>query len=202
VTALVFAGSNSIWALEQPVFGASGPELLTFYGDLSTRIVIGGTLALLSVATFVVFASALRGILVELEGDEILANVAFGGTLLGVAAGTGAETVNMAAALRAGDGELTVPLAQALFDTSYVLGFNAAGIGIGLLALATSVVALRSGTLIPRWLAVVGILLGMTLLTPISVYTLPPAFIFLLALGLSLLRGSGMQVPDARTSSS
>lgn len=191
-TALIFVAANSLWAFEQPTFGASGQELLDFYGGASTRIEIGATLALLSVVTFVVFAGALRGILVQLEGDETLANVVFGGALLGSAAGIGAETINMAAALRAGDGELTVPLAQALFDTSYVLGFNAAGVGIGLVALATGAVALRSGKLMPRWLAFLGLALGATLITPLSVYTLGPAFLFLLALGVSLLRGSAM----------
>ena len=87
------------------------------------------------------------------------------------------------------------PLAQALFDTSYVLGFNAAGVGIGLVALATSAVALRSRALMPRWLAFVGIVLGASLITPLSVYTLGLAFLFLLALGVLLLRGSAM--PDA-----
>jgi len=109
-----------------------------FYNDLSGRIVAGGLLSLIAIALFVVFASALRSILIELEKDELLANVAFGGALLALATGLGAETINMAAALRAGDGELTQSLAKALFDTSYVLGYNAAGVGMGLLVLATA----------------------------------------------------------------
>jgi hypothetical protein len=193
-TALVFACASSLWAFEQPAFGASGQELLDFYEGLSARIEFGAALALLSVAAFVVFASALRRILVQLEGDEILADVAFGGALIGLAAGIGAETINMAAALRAGEGELTVPLARALFDTSYVLGYNGAGVGIGLLALAASAVALRTRGLMPRWLACVGLALGASLITPLSVYALGPAFLFLLVLSLLLLRGSA--VPD------
>jgi hypothetical protein len=106
--------------------------------------------------------------------------------------GLGAETINMAAALRAGDGELTGPLAQALFDTSYVLGYNAAGVGLGLLALATGAAALRARALLPRWLAVVGLVLGAALLTPLSQYVLGPSFLFLLVLGVLLLRGSGL----------
>jgi hypothetical protein len=107
-----------------------------------------------------------------------------------MAAGLGAETINMAAALRAGDGELGVPLAQALFDNSYVLGYNAAGIGIGLVALATGAVALRARALLPRWLAVVAVILGLGLLTPLSRYLLGPAFLLLFTLGVLLLRGS------------
>jgi hypothetical protein len=191
--AVLFAAANALWAFEQPGRGASGPELLDFYDDLSGRIVAGALLSLISIAMFVVFASALRSVLIELERDELLANIAFGGALLGMAAGVGAETINMAAALRAGDGELTEPLAQALFDISYVLGYNAAGIGIGLLTLATGVAALRARALLPRWLAVVGLALGVALLTPLSQYVLGPSFLLLLIMGvLLLLRGSAV----------
>jgi len=189
-TGVVFAVANALWAFDQPDFGASSAELLDFYGDLSGNIVTGAVLSLVSIAMFVVFASALRPILIDLEGDEMLANVAFGGVLLAAAVGTGAETINMAAALRAGDGELTGPLAQALFDTSYVLGYYGAGVGLALVSLATSAVALRSGALLPRWLALVGLALGATLVTPLVIYTVGPAFLFLVAIGVQLLRGA------------
>jgi hypothetical protein len=189
-TAVLFAGANALWAFEMPERGASGPELVDFYDDLSGRIIAGALLSLIAIATFVVFASAFRSVLIELEGDELLANIAFGGSLLGMAAGIGAETINMAAALRAGDGELTEPLAQALFDTSYVLGYNAAGVGIGLLALATGAAALRARALLPRWLAVIALVLGAALLTPLSEWVLGPSFLLLLVLGVLVLRGS------------
>jgi pimeloyl-ACP methyl ester carboxylesterase len=192
-TGLLFALANSLWAFDQPDFGASSAELLHFYGDLSGEIVAGALLSLVSVATFVVFASALREVLAALEGDALLANVAFGGTLLGAATGVGAETINMAAALRAGDGELTAPLAQALFDTSYVLGYHGAGVGLALVALATSAVAMRAGALMPRWLAVVGLLLGATLITPLVIYTIGPSFLFIVVIGALLLRGAAVR---------
>lgn len=191
-TALLFTAGNALWAFDQPGFGASGRELLAFYGGSSARIEVGAWLTLIAVAAFVVFAAALRSVLAQLGRDAILADVAFGGALLGLAAGIGAETINMAAALRAGSGELSAPLAQALFDTSYVLGYYAAGVGIGLVALATSAIALRAGALLPRWLAVVGLALGTALLTPLSVYALGPSFLFLLALACCLLRGSAL----------
>jgi hypothetical protein len=195
-TAILFAAANAFWAFEMPDRGASGPELLDFYEDLSGRIVAGALLSLISIAMFVVFASAFRVVLINLEGDELLANIAFGGSLLGMAAGVGAETINMAAALRAGDGELTQPLAQALFDTSYALGYNAAGVGIGLLALATGTAALRARALLPRWLAAVALALGTALLTPLSRWVLGPSFVLLLVLGVLMLRCSATRSPQ------
>jgi hypothetical protein len=192
-TAVVFIGGNALWGFEQPDLGASSAEVVDFYEDASGRIVVGGLLSLVSIGLFIVFASALRSVLVELEGDELLANVAFGGALLGMAAGVGAESINMAAALRAGDGELTGSLALALFDTSYVLGYNAAGIGVGLMALAVGAVAIRTGKLMPVWLAYVALALGVALITPLSVYVVGPSFLFLLALGVLLLRGSALR---------
>jgi hypothetical protein len=196
--AVLFLTGSALWGLEQPDAGASAPELVDFYEDLSGRIVAGALLSLISIALFVVFASALRSVLIELERDELLANVAFGGALVGMAAGLGAETINMEAALRAADGELTQSLAQALFETSYTLGYNAAGIGLGLVALATSAVALRSGALLPRWLAAAGVVLGLALLTPLSQFVLGPSFLFLTILGVLLLRGSAVPATGAR----
>jgi hypothetical protein len=194
---VVFSAANAIWAFEQPAPGSSAPELIDFYTDLSSRIVVGGLGSLLSIAIFVVFASALRGILAELEGDELLANAAFGGTILGLAAGLGAESVNLAAALRAGDGELTQPLALALFDISYVFGSYATGIGFGVAMLAIGAVALRSGKLLPRWLAFVAVVIGLAMVTPLAgyvlgEYTVAPCFLLLAVLGVLLLRGSAL----------
>ena len=200
---VVFAAANAIWAFEQPGPGSSGPELIDFYTDLSSRIVIGGLGSLLSIAIFVVFASALHSILAELEGDELLANAAFGGAILGLAAGLGAESVNMAAALRAGDGELTEPLALALFDISYVFGSYATGIGFGVAMLAIGAGALRSGELLPRWLAFVAVVIGLAMVTPLAgyvlgEYTLAPCFLLLAVLGVLLLRGSALASRSAR----
>ena len=195
---VVFTAANSLWAFEQPAPGASASELISFYEEGSGRIVAGGLLSLVSLAILVVAASALRSVLVELEPDELLANAAFGGAILGAAAGLGAETINMAGALRAGDGELTAPLALALFDISYVLGSYGAGIGIGLLTLATALAALRTGTLLPRWMAVAGVVIGTAMITPLfgyalGEYTVAPAFVLLLVLGVLLLRRSAVR---------
>ena len=188
-TALLFLGSNAIWALDQPGRDATAPELLGFYDRLADRIVVGALLSLVAMATLVVFAAALRALLAELEDDTVLADVAFGGALVAAAAGVGAETINMAAALQAQHATLTAPVAQVLFDISYVLGYYAGGIGLGVLALAVAAVALRHAAVLPRSLAFVGIPLGVALLTPLSRYALAPSFFLLLGLAVVLLRG-------------
>jgi hypothetical protein len=110
------------------------------------------------------------------------------------AVGLGAETINMVGALRADDGQLTGELARAVFEISYVLGYNAAGVGLGVFILATAVVALRTGALLPRWLAVLSILVGAALLTPLSPVLLGPGLLVLVAIGVQLFRSPRAQV--------
>ena len=188
---LLFIAGNAIWAFEQPAPDASGTELVDFYSDLSTRIEVGGLMSLTSIAIFGVFAAALRSVMAE--SDELFADLAFGGALLGLAAGLGAEGVNMAAALRAEDGQLSEDLALALFDISYVFGSSATGIGFGLFTFALGAAALRAGALLPRWLAWVAVVLGIALVTPLTgwvlgEYAVGPSFLIVLFLGVRLLR--------------
>jgi hypothetical protein len=186
--AVLFAVGNALWAFDQPEAGAPVGEIALFYTDTSTRIIAGGSVSLLAIAPFVVFASGTRAILREHEGDDLFATAAFGGALLLVAAGLGAETLNMVGAWRADDGQLTPELGRVLFEVSYVLGYNGAGVGIGVLLLATAAVALRVRALMPRWLALLLFVLGLAFITPLSRVLLAPSILLLAAVSVQLLR--------------
>jgi hypothetical protein len=186
--AVFFGTGSALWAFDQPDAGAPAAEIVAFYTDTSARIVTGASLSLLAIALFVFFASGVRAILREHEGDDLLATAAFGGALLAVAAGLGAETINMVGALRADDGQLTPELGRALFEISYVLGYNGAGVGIGILVLAVAMVALRARALMPRWLALLLLGVGLAFLTPLSQFLLAPAVLLLAAVSVQLLR--------------
>lgn len=177
--AITFVAGNALWAFDQPNAGASAQEILTFYDHASTRIVAGGSLSLLSTALFALFASGWRTILAEVAGDDLLAATAFAGALLLMAAGLGAETVNMAGALRAHSGQLTPELGRAMFEISYALGYYAAGVGIGILLLATAIVGLRAQELLSRWLGTALLVTGLVFLTPLSQFLLVPAVLLL-----------------------
>ena len=198
-TAVLFGIGNALWAFDQPDSGASAEEIVRFYSEASSRIVVGGSLSLLAVATLVVFASGARTILQDTVGDDFLATAAFGGALLLAVAGLGAETINMVGALRAEDGQLTEELGQAVFEISYVLGFNAAGIGAGVFALSAAAVAVRSGALLPRWLAVLAIVVGVALLTPLSPILFGPSLLVLGAIAIQLYRSPQVQPKPRET---
>jgi len=192
--AVLFGTGNALWAFDQPDAGASTRTILAFYKHTSGRIIAGASLSLVSCALLVLFASGVRAILREHEGDDLFATTAFGGVLLLIGAGLGAETINMVGALRAGDGQLTPELARALFEISYVLGYNAPGVGIGIVLLAVAAVALRAHTLLPRWLALLLLIAGLVFLTPLSRFLLAPAVLLLVAVSAQLLR-----TPTSRT---
>lgn len=191
---ILFGVGNALWAFEQPTAGAPAREIVAFYADNSAWIIAGGSLSLLSIALLVFFASGVRAILREHEGDDLLATTAFGGALLLVAAGLGAKSLNMVGAWRADDGHLTPELGRALFEISYVLGYNGAGVGIGILLLAIAAVALRARTLMPRWLALLLFVVGLAFITPLSRFLLAPSILLLAVASIQLLRASA---PDA-----
>jgi len=189
--AVLFGVGSGIWGLDMPEPGSAASEVVRFYEDTADRIVVGATLSLLGIAAFVAFAAGLRRVLAEAEGDDLLATTAFGGAVLGMAAGIGAETINMSAALRARDGDLSDALAQPLFEASQALGSTASAVGVGVFAVATAVAMLRTGAVAPRWAAVLTLLVGIVLLTPLGrVQELAGASMVLLGLvvGMPLLR--------------
>ena len=200
---MLFLTANALWGFEQPPRGSSGARLVGFYTEASDRIVIGGLASLCSLGVFAVFGAALRRVILAHPGSGLFADAAFAGALLGLVAGVGAETINAAAAMRAGDGELSEELALALFDVSYMFGSWGAGMGFGVLLLAVSAAVLRGLPLLPRWLAFAGLVVGVALLTPLAgfllgEYIIVAALVFILVAGVRLLLG---RVVTARTSS-
>jgi hypothetical protein len=193
VTVVLFGTGNAIWALEQPERDAGTEEIVSFYEGTSTEILIGGTISLLAIPFFVWFGAVLRDRLAAAEGSERsgLPLLAFAGTVLAAAVGLGAETINMAGALSAEDGQLTADTAQIYFDVSYALGAPSAGVAIAMVALPTGVIALRTSRPVGPAAAWAALLVGVAMLTPLM---LTPAFGVLFLLALLLLTGLSVQL--------
>lgn len=191
--AVLFGAGNALWAFAQPDAGASARVIVAFYADNSTRIITGASLSLVAAAAFILFASGIREILRELEGDDLLATTAFGGALLAMACGIAAETINMVGAVRADDGQLAPGLARAVFEISYVFGYNAAGVGIGIFVITIGAVALRARALLPRWLALLLLVVGFAFITPLARFLLGPSILLLATGSVQLLRDGHRQ---------
>lgn len=185
--AVLFACGNALWALEQPEAGASARQIVSFYQSASDRIVAGASISLLAGALLVFFASGVRTLLRDHTPDDLFPSAAFGGLLLVVAAGLGAETINMVGALRAQHGQLTPELSRALFEISYVLGYNAVGVGVAVLLGSIAAVAWRSPSLLPRWATVAIFVAALAFVTPLSRFLLAPAILLLAIVSARLL---------------
>jgi len=185
--AVLFGVGSAIWALDMPEDGTAVGRVVGFYEDTADRIVVGGSLSLLAIALFVAFAAEVRQVVLEAGGEDFLATTAFGGAILTAAAGLGAETINMAAALRARDDELSEPLAQALFEVSQMLGSVATGVGVGVFAVWVAAAALQTRAVLPRPVAVAVLVLGVLCLTPLAhVNWLPGSALVLVAVLVAL----------------
>jgi hypothetical protein len=143
-TAILFGVGNALWAFDQPDGGASAKEVVSFYTSDSSWIIAGAQPQPSLDRAFCPLRERGAGDSSRARGWDMFATAAFGGALLLVAAGLGAEASNMVGALRADDGSLTPQLGRALFEISYILGYNGAGVGMGILALATAGVVWRT----------------------------------------------------------
>ena len=190
--ATLFAIGNAVWALGMPSGGTPTDEIVSFYESRAVRIVVGASVSLLSLAVFVLFASALRSVIAWTSDDEVLATTAFAGLVLTVAAGVGAESVNMIGGLRAAEGQVDAALARSAHEISQMFGSVASGVGVGVFALAVAVAALRTGRLMPRYGAVISAVAGVAALTPVSYFNVVPATLLILVtltVSIALLRG-------------
>lgn len=198
VFALLFGIGSGLWAFDQPASGASAAEIVSFYESTSTQVLIGGTMSIVSIVFLVWFGAVLRERLVAAEGSQRsgLPLLAFAGTVLTAAVGLGAETINMAGAMRARDGELTADTAQIYFDVSYALGGPAAGVALAMVAIPTALTALRTGRPVPGWAAWLALLAGIAMLTPAMLAR--PTFLLLYALAVLLIAACSVHLHRTR----
>ena len=125
--ATLFTIGNAVWALGMPSGGTPTAEVVSFYEGRAVRIVVGASVSVLSLAVLVLFAAALRSVIVRTMDDEVLATTAFAGLVVTVAAGLGAETVNMIGGLRAAEGRVDPALARSVHEISQMFGSVASG---------------------------------------------------------------------------
>ena len=168
VATLMFAVGNAIWAFDQPPRDADAQRLLSFYESTSTEIVIGGTVSAVSLFFLVWFGAVLYEWLSGAEGARRsgLPLMAFGGAVLTAAVGLGAETINLVAAMRADDGELTAEAAQIYFDVSFMFGYTAAAVAMAALAAPIALIAMRAGRSLTGWLAWSVVAVSVVMLIP------------------------------------
>ena len=166
----------------------SAREIVEFYVDNESSLVISGLLAGLAATLLVFFGAYLRRVLSEAEGGRgILPTVLFGGSII-VAMGLAIDATIIFALVDTADDidPAAVQALSALYNNDYVP--FAVGSQIFLLAMGISV--LGSGVL-PKWMGVIAILLAVAAVTPIG-------FVSFIGWGILILISSVMLALRAR----
>jgi len=170
--------------------GDTPEEVAEWYADEGNRgaaffvffLLAGAALALLW------FLGALRGVLVRAEGDPARwTALAFGAGIASATLLLASASLYVTPAAAAGQEEFP-------FDPSTANAFTSAGFALlvcstmagGLVALATSIVAYRTG-LLPRWLALAGFVVAPLLLFTVFFFPLFAWLAWVLAVSLVLL---------------
>jgi len=201
IAAIVFAVLFVVGFLmvsDTPEGDESNAAWLRYYADSDNRrmIIIGAIVLALAAVVFLVFLGVLRERLrIASAGSEWVGTTAFASGLLFVAmlAVATLGTASVSASVEFGD-------ARVVRDADILRTFESLGIGAlvlfgaaaaGLLIITTSVAAGRSA-LFPRWLVVTGyvagviVLLGGLFFIPLVLFVL-----WMLVVGIVMLRGSG-----------
>ena len=157
VIALIIEGSP-------PASGDTTEEVVRWWTENDTRGLVAAQLGGLAAALLVWFGGSMRATLRRAEGEPgRVAAIAFGGFLLAGLGNASLFGFSFAAAETAGDVPAEVTHTLSVLSELFFIPF---AMGLLVALLATSVVILRHGELLPRWLGFVAILIAIVFLTP------------------------------------
>ena len=182
---------------EPPDFLDDPDVIAAFYLDNSNEIMLGMSLALVSLPFLVWFlASVRRRLAADEDGQGQFNVVAFGGGLVATSMLAAGFSLNALGALRADeDGELSSDLAVVFSDASSVFLGLAGPIGMAMLLGAFAIVVLRFRGL-PAWFGWLSALLALVGLVPPVSWTLLLAFpVWVLIASILLYRREGQVEP-------
>jgi hypothetical protein len=171
LVALIIEGSP-------PTADDATEEVVRWWTENDTRGLAAAQLGGLAAALLVWFGGSMRATLRRAEGEPgRVAAIAFGGFVL---AGVGLASIfgfDFAAAETAGDVPAEVTHTLSVLSELFFIPFT---MGLLVALLATAVVTLRHGGLLPRWLGFVTIVIALAFLTPAGFVAAIPTAIWIL----------------------
>ena len=183
-----------------PDYDAAPAKVIAYYRDSGHRdkVALGWALVVLGVFFLIWFLNALRQIVRRADGDGLLTAVVATGGAVYAALTLGGVSLDAAFRTMSDDtfhDQVYPDLIHAGRDASYVI-HSAGDVGLATLVIAASLVALRAA-LVPRGLAVVGIVVG--ILGVASIFSFPQILIalWLLVAAVLVLRASAAAAPAA-----
>jgi hypothetical protein len=188
--------TGAAFVIDVPKADASAQEIAGYLADSGnhTRNVIGAYIWVLGGLAFLGFVSGLRSVLRRAEGEPgTLSSLVFGAGVVFTAVWSvsAATLASVAYAVEFSDAPVTDPdivrVLPQLGSLLLLLGGGFAGI---LLLLATATLIFRTGVL-PRWLAVLGIVVAPTLVVDVTYMNILPLVGWVLVASIALLMRQG-----------
>lgn len=151
---------------DTPVEGANADEILTFFQEETTSILLGAVLFMLGTLVFIAFITVLRERWRVAGGSDGAVTLAYVTGVVGAAfmAAIWAPQLGVAIAIE----DMAAPISPATAEMAWHAGTGFFVIGellLGLFLFATAALILRGGVL-PKWLGWVSIALGVVALIP------------------------------------
>ena len=142
----------------------SAQKVVSFYSDHETKEIIAAVVLSLGAVALIFFAATLKQRLEVARPDRgILPTVALGAGIIAAGGFLTAATLHFALADYAGDVDPSAAQAINAIDSDFFLPF---AMGLATLILATSLWLLRNRSLLPTWLAWLGIVIFVVSFTP------------------------------------
>jgi hypothetical protein len=181
---------------ETPDADAPVREVVKYWTDHDSQNMIGSVIEALAAVSLLFFAATLRRTSNRWIDGSILPSVAFAGGIV-AAAGIGVDaSIRFAAADVAGDVD---PAVLQTFSAAWANFFFPMVVGIASLILATSLAGWRSRAL-PKWLAVIGILIFIAFFTPAGFIAFLVGAVWIIVLSVLLSRRESHSAGDAMSS--
>jgi hypothetical protein len=191
---VLFIGGVVLAFSGTPDSDAPPAKFVSYFGDSGNRdkLYFGWILVVLAVFCFLWFLGAVRQLLVRIDGNGFLTAIATIGGAVYAALTLAGMSIVTAVSTMSDDtfrDRVYPGVIHAGGDAGYVTHASG-GVGIGAMMIAVSLAALRVA-LIPRWLGIIGIVLGILALGSIFFFPMLGIVIWLLVAGVLLTRAAG-----------
>ena len=185
---VLFVAITLIFGEGQDATEKTADEIVDYYQDHDTEQNIAAILVGIAATALLFFAGYLRRVLYRASDSEgFLPTVAWGGAIVFASGAIFSATIHLALADLSDDTDVVEPVVLQTLNALDWDNFLFFPVGLGTLILATGISAVRSGAL-PRWLAWLGVVVGVLFFTPVFYASFFGGPLFLLITSIVLLR--------------
>jgi hypothetical protein len=180
-----------------PGTDASAAKITSFYNDHQTKEIVAIVVVALAALFLALFAVAIRDYLRDTGGGEFWPTVALVGAAVGVAGLFVAGGMHFALidGANLSHGRTLSPDAMVALNALDNDNFLAFSVPLGIMLFGAAGAVLKGGAALPKWMAWVGILLGILFFTPVGFFGFGLTGIWIIIASILMYRRAGATAP-------